>query len=89
MTNETTGDLLIIGFSNNVEAEYGQSADAEYTVLQLYNDEPVAIMGFNTKEAALAEAADFEGELVKLFTRIDPWAELEENWTNYGQDEAA
>jgi hypothetical protein len=45
--------LLIVGKSELVEAEYAYRAAEEFTVLEMYDGEPVAVRGFDTFEAAL------------------------------------
>lgn len=56
-------DQFVAGTAENVEAEYGYENvnDAAFTLVQLYNDEPVTVEGFSTVEAlkvALAEIED-------------------------------
>jgi hypothetical protein len=49
---------LIVGKSELVEAEYTYRAAEAFTVFELYDGEPVAVMGFDTFEAALASTAE-------------------------------
>lgn len=66
-------ELLVIGYSSNVGAEYGQCADATFTAYEFYNDEPVGIEGFESETAIRALGKEFAaggGEVQKFFTRL-------------------
>lgn len=50
MENETK---VIVGTSEEVEAEYGMNIGGEWTVLLLFNNEPVSIESFDSREDAM------------------------------------
>jgi hypothetical protein len=64
-------DKVIVGTSVNVEAEYGYGQPKKFTLLHLYNDEPVSVEGFDTKEGVLAALKEYHGaEIERLFTEL-------------------
>ena len=55
-------ERIVIGKSADVEAEYGQAADAPYTLAILTNEAVISIEGYSTYAAAKcgAEGQPFE-----------------------------
>lgn len=51
--------LVVIGTSENVEAEFGSAADdAAFTLMIIEGGEVLAVEGYSTKDAALLAKAD-------------------------------
>lgn len=60
-------ERLVVGTAENVEAEYGATDmfGNPFVVFQLYDDEPVSIEGFETKEAAIASVASADRSIIE------------------------
>ena len=64
-------DKVVVGTSVNVEAEYGYGQEKKFTLVHFYNDEPVSVEGFDTKEGVLKALEEYHGaESERLFTEL-------------------
>lgn len=68
-------DRVVIGTAANVEAEYAVGTYVKgdaFVLAHFYNDEPVSVDGFKTKEQAIRALQEYDGcEVERLFTTLD------------------
>jgi hypothetical protein len=55
-----THELLVVGLSDNVFAEYSYRADAPFTWLELWDGEVISVKGYSNKAEMLADAVEAE-----------------------------
>lgn len=69
-----SNDKVYIGTALNVDAEVGAGTyepEHKFIIAHFWNDEPVAVEGFATKEAALAALESYHGaEIERLFVEL-------------------
>lgn len=68
-------DKVYIGTARNIAAEVGSGTGIKtdkFVIAHFYNDEEMAVEGFETKEAALAALESYHGaEIEYLWIEID------------------
>lgn len=67
-------DLVVIGTTRNVEAEYGHGHEIreKFTLLHLFDGEPVSVEGFNTEAGILKAVEEYHGaQIERLFIELD------------------